>query len=64
MKNEATPSNPALPLTLKSKQQIANELGIHRNTLLLRLKKHQIMVPRGLVGPEMQERILEIFRHE
>ncbi len=42
---------------LKTKDQIAKEMGIHVRTLHRHLKKAGMMVPRGLIYPAQQEEI-------
>lgn len=37
--------------TSKTRQQIANEYGIHRNTLNRRLKKVNLNLPKGILLP-------------
>jgi len=41
----------------KTKQQIANEKGIHLHTLQRRLSKIGMIIPRGLISPEIQKEI-------
>ena len=43
----------------KTKQQIANELGISMSTLKRKLKIYKLHVPRGLVCPDVQKDIYE-----
>jgi hypothetical protein len=43
----------------KTKQQIANELGISMSTLKRKLKTYKLDVPRGLVCPDVQKDIYE-----
>ena len=43
----------------KNKKQIAEELGIHPNTLTRRLKDVGLHIPRGFVSPQLQQ---EIYR--
>lgn len=45
----------------KTKQQIAQKLGISLRTLQRWLKKSNIEVPRGLVCPKKQIEILNAF---
>lgn len=45
----------------KTKQQIAQELGISLRTLQRWIKKSDINVPRGLVSPEKQQELLNNF---
>lgn len=44
---------------VKTRQQLADEYNVHRNTFTRRLKKVGIDLPDGLVYPEEQERIYE-----
>ena len=41
-------------LEFKSRSQIAQEYGIHRDTLRRLLKRYDIKLPRGLVSPKDQ----------
>ena len=43
----------------KSRQEIALEYGLHRNTLNRRLKKIGLQIPKGLICPADQKRIYE-----
>jgi len=43
----------------KTKNQIAQELGISLRTLQRWIKKSNLHVPRGLVSPQKQKEILE-----
>ncbi len=43
----------------KTRRQIAGEYGMHVNTLMRKLKKEGIKLPRGLVYPKEQELIYE-----
>ena len=45
----------------KNKKQIAEELGIHPNTLARRLKDAGLHVPRGFISPQQQHEIYEIL---
>ncbi len=50
------------PLTepkAKNKKQIAEEMGIHPNTLSRRLKDAGLYVPRGFVSPQQQQEIYQ-----
>lgn len=46
-------------LKAKNKKQIAQEMGIHPNTLTKYLKKAGLQVPRGFISPQQQQ---EIYR--
>ena len=46
---------------VKTRQEIANEYGITRHTLLAWLKKAHIKLPSGLVPPKYQKQIYEEF---
>ena len=46
-------------MKFKSRQELAKQLGISRNTLLNRLKGKNIEVKRGLLSPEEQKKILK-----
>jgi len=46
----------------KTRQQIADELGISRSTLYRKLKEHRINLPPGLVMPEDQHAIYRVLR--
>lgn len=43
--------------TLKTKDQMAKEMGIHVRTFSRHLQKAGLSVPRGLIYPEHQEEI-------
>lgn len=43
----------------KNKKQIAEEMGIHPNTLSRHLKGAGLHIPRGFISPQQQE---EIYR--
>jgi DNA-directed RNA polymerase specialized sigma54-like protein len=43
----------------KTRSQIADEYGIHRNTLCRLLKKKDITLPQGLLYPQDVKRIYE-----
>lgn len=45
----------------KSRQEIANELGISTKTLNRWLKKHKIKVSSGLITPKESQLIYQIF---
>ncbi len=45
--------------TIKTKQDIADMMGIHINTLRNRLKKVGINVPRGCIFPAQVDEILK-----
>ncbi len=51
------PSN--IRLMPKTRQQIAQEYGIHRSTLDRKLKKVNIQLPRGVVMPKDVRRIYD-----
>jgi len=46
----------------KTRQQIADELGISRSTLYRKLKEHRMNLPPGLVMPEDQRDIYRVLR--
>lgn len=46
---------------VKTRQEIADEYGISRRTLLRWLKKQNIHLPNGLVTPKVQELIYQHF---
>jgi DNA invertase Pin-like site-specific DNA recombinase len=48
-------------LQMKTKENIASELGIHPSTLYRKLKNAGIKIPRGYVSPEMQAEIYKIM---
>jgi len=50
--------------TPKTKNQIAQELGISLRTLQRWIKKWNLDVPRGLVCPEKQREIFEKFGYK
>jgi len=52
-----TPKN--IQFTTKTRQQIAEEYGIHRSTLDRKLKKLNIQLPRGTIMPKDIKRIYE-----
>ena len=43
----------------KNKKQIAQEMGIHPNTLTKHLKKAGLLVPRGFISPQQQQEIYQ-----
>ena len=43
---------------LKTRQQIANEYGIYRDTLRKVLKKNKLKPPKGLIDPKHQKEII------
>ena len=43
----------------KNKKQIAEEMGIHPNTLSRHLKSVGLHVPRGFISPKQQEEIYD-----
>lgn len=45
----------------KTKQEIANEYGVHRNTFAKWLKEKDIQLSRKLITPKEQELIYETF---
>ncbi len=45
----------------KTRQQLADELGISRATLSRKLKKSKIEIPKGLLAPKDQNKILALF---
>jgi hypothetical protein len=45
----------------KTRQQLAAEYGLHRNTFTRRLKRAGIQLPPGLVYPKEQQKIYEIL---
>jgi hypothetical protein len=45
----------------KTKEQIAGELGICVKTLNKHLKREGIFIPRGLIDPKSQLKILSVF---
>jgi AraC-like DNA-binding protein len=47
-----------LPMQPKTRQELANDLGISARTLSRRLKLFSIKIPKGLISPENQEEIL------
>lgn len=47
--------------TPKTKNQIAQDLGISLRTLQRWIKKSNLKVPRGLVSPNKQAEIMERF---
>jgi len=47
----------------KTRTQIADEYGIHRNTLCRLLKKKGITLPQGLLYPQDVKRIYEALGH-
>lgn len=44
---------------MKTKAEIADEIGIHLSTLQRRLKQAGLTVPRGLITPEQQKEIYD-----
>ena len=46
-------------MTPKSRQQIADELGIHISTLKRKIQKLDLEIPRGLIPPDLQEKLYE-----
>ena len=46
---------------VKTRQEIAQEFGISRRTFQRWLKKHNIVLPSGLVTPKVQAQIYEKF---
>ena len=44
---------------VKTRQQLAAEYGLHRNTFMRRLKKSGVHLPPGLIYPKHQEKIYE-----
>ena len=48
----------------KTKKQLAHELGMSLRTLQRRLSKNELHVPRGLISPQMQIKILNILEVE
>ena len=54
MKDRNTP-------TFKTRQEIANELGISRRTLLRKMKESQLDVPNGRLDHISQEKIYSLF---
>lgn len=57
-KNQPFPT-PLQASKVKNKKQIAEEMGIHPNTLTKYLKRAGLQVPRGFISPQQQQ---EIFR--
>jgi DNA invertase Pin-like site-specific DNA recombinase len=52
--------NPSkLKLQPKTRQQIAEEYGIHRNTLQRRLRKEGIKLPNGVILPTDVKKIYD-----
>ena len=45
----------------KTRQQIADEFGIHRKTLGRMLKRANMFLPSGNISPKEQQRIYEHF---
>ena len=43
----------------KTKEQIAEEMGMSLKTLQRRLKKVNLKIPRGLISPQKQTQIFE-----
>ena len=43
----------------KTKEQIAEEMGMNLKTLQRRLKKANLKIPRGLISPQKQTEIFE-----
>lgn len=48
----------------KTKQQIAQDLGISLRTLQRWIGKSEIHVPRGLVSPKKQEELFKVFGYK
>lgn len=48
-------------IALKTRQQIAEELGIDRKTLYNKLKQANVKLNKGLLTPEEQKVIFELF---
>jgi len=46
---------------VKTRRQLANEFGMHVNTLMRKLKREGVELPKGLVCPKEQRRIYELF---
>jgi len=49
----------AIQLTPKTRQQIAKEYGIHRETLKSKLEEQDIQLPRGVVMPKDVRKIYD-----
>ncbi len=56
-------NNTATATITKTKQQIAEEYRIHRNTLCRRLKALGIEIPRGLLYPVQVQKIYQALGH-
>jgi len=50
--------------SLKTRKQIAHELGVDRKTLYNRLKKAGIVLGNGLLTPEEQNLIYQLFERK
>ena len=55
--------NPKPSMLAKTKQQIAAEYNIHRNTLCRKLKALGLELPRGLLYPEQVKKIYDALGH-
>lgn len=45
----------------KTRQEIAGEYGVNRNTLVRMLKRARMELPKGLLPPNIVERIYEVL---
>jgi len=50
-----------IQLTPKTRRQIAEEYGIHRDTLRTKLKKQGFQLPKGIVMPKDIRKIYNIL---
>jgi len=51
--------NPSTPTCAKTRQELAEEYKVHRNTFTKMLKRAGIDLPSGLISPKDQELIYE-----
>ncbi len=51
----------ASPRHYKTKTQMANDLGISLRTFQRWLKEKSMAIPRGLISPDIQQKILNTF---
>lgn len=59
MKNNHLSAEQYPEMKAKNKKQMAQEMGIHPNTLTKYLKKAGLQIPRGFISPQQQQ---EIYR--